>query len=179
MRKGIDLGLILLALFIAVPLVEIAVFIKLGGIIGLGWTLALIVLTALAGTALLRQQGLATLRRAQENMARNEMPIRELFDGACLLVAGVLLLTPGFVTDAVGALLLIPPVRETLRRSLAKRMLAGSVHVHGFPGGGQAHWQSGSPERPERDDIIDGEYEEVDEPRDAVEPPDDSKWGRR
>lgn len=180
-RKGAGLGLILLVLFIAVPLVEIAVFIKVGGFIGLGWTLVLVVATALAGTALLRQQGLATLRRAQENMARSEMPIRELFDGACLLVAGALLLTPGFVTDFVGALLLVPSVRDLLRRSLARRMLAGSVHMRGFPGDDGTSWQDRTtqPGGPQRGDIIDGEYEEVHEPTEAVEPPEDSKWGRR
>lgn len=170
------MGLIFLAMFIAVPIAEIAVFIKLGGFIGLGWTLALIVLTALVGTALLRQQGLATLQRAQQSMARNEMPIRELFDGACLLVAGVLLLTPGFITDTFGALLLVPPVRELLRQALASRMLKGTIHVQGFPGTGP-HSEYREPEQ--RGDVIDGEYEEVDETRDQVEPPRDSKWGRR
>ena len=154
------MGLILLALFVAVPLVEIAVFIKVGGIIGLGWTLACVVLTAVIGTALLRQQGLATLQRAQDSMARNEMPLRELFDGACLLVAGVLLLTPGFVTDAAGALLLLPPIREVLRQFLARRLVAGNVHVHGFPGNGpfdDEPFGNGSRARPTHD-VIDGEY---------------------
>ena len=177
------MGLILLALFIAVPLVEIAVFIKVGGFIGLGWTLALVVVTAVAGTALLRRQGLATLQRAQHTMARNEMPIRELFDGACLLVAGVLLLTPGFVTDAAGALLLVPAVRGLLRRAMARRLVSGNLHMHGFPGNGFPGSDGPRPGGPgwdnsQSDDIIDGEYQEVEEPHESIQPPRGSKWGR-
>ena len=176
---------IILALFIAVPLMEIAVFIEVGELLGLWRTLVLVVLTAVAGTYLLRQQGLATLRRAQDTMSRNEMPIRELFHGACLLVAGLLLLTPGFVTDGVGALLLLPPVRELLRGFLARRIAASAIHVEGFPG--QGFRGDGFP-RPgagpgrsdsARDDVIEGEYEEVVEPREDIEPPTDSKWGDR
>ena len=107
--------LILLAL-ILVPLIEIGVFIEVGGAIGLWPTLALIVVTALLGTWQLQAQGLTTLNRAREQMDRGAMPARELFDGACLLIAGALLLVPGFVTDVLGALLFVPPVRDALRR---------------------------------------------------------------
>ena len=94
------MGLIILALFIGVPLLEIAVFIKIGGLIGLGWTLVSVVATAVAGTALLRYQGLSTLARAQREMASGRPPVLELLEGVCLLLAACLLLTPGFVTDA-------------------------------------------------------------------------------
>ena len=174
------MAFVVLALFIAVPLLEIAVFIKVGGFLGLGWTLFLVVLTALIGTYLLRRQGIATLRRAQETMARNEMPIRELFDGACLLVGGLLLLTPGFVTDSLGALLLLPFFREFLRRMLAHRLAASTIHVQGFPGEGFPGHGQGPDHGPAADgDIIDGEYEEVQEPTDRIDPPTNSKWGRR
>ena len=103
------MAIVLLAAFILVPLIEIAVFIKVGGWIGLWPTLALIVLTAVLGTWQLRAQGIATLARARSQMERGVMPARELFDGLCLLVAGALLLTPGFVTDAMGGLLFVPP----------------------------------------------------------------------
>ena len=113
-------ALFLLLLFIGVPLVEIAVFIQVGDVIGLWPTLAIVVLTAIAGSLLLRLQGASVLMRAQQALSRGEMPLAEVFDGACLLVAGALLLTPGFVTDTLGALLFVPAVRTALRRFLAR-----------------------------------------------------------
>ncbi|MGP1256914.1 MAG: FxsA family protein [Kiloniellales bacterium] len=134
------MGLLLLAAFIAVPLVEIAVFIQIGGLIGLWPTLAVVVATAVAGTWLLRLQGIATLNRARQQMDRGAMPARELFDGLCLVFAGALLLTPGFVTDAVGLLLFVPAVRDALRRAAASRLetqAAARVYVNpGFGRGG-------------------------------------------
>lgn len=141
------MALLLLAAFIGVPLIEIAVFIEVGGRIGLWPTLAIIILTAVVGTFLLRLQGLMTLRRAQQALDRGELPLKEVFDGACLLVAGVLLLTPGFITDAMGVLLFLPGVRALLRRLLAHRL---RVHVAGGPAG-----------RTPDDDIIEGEWQEV------------------
>jgi len=126
--------LILLA-FIGVPLLEIAVFIQVGGAFGLGWTLALVVLTAVLGTALLRAQGMATLNRAKANLERGEVPMREVFDGACLLVGGALLLTPGFVTDTMGFLLLLPPVRAALLAWVSRN---GRLQVHATRMGGGA-----------------------------------------
>ncbi len=102
------------ALFIILPLVEIALFIQVGGLIGTLPTVLLVVATAAAGIALLRHQGLATLRRAQDTLGRGEVPALSLLEGAALLVAGALLLTPGFLTDALGFLLLIPPLRRRL-----------------------------------------------------------------
>ncbi|MFQ5974043.1 MAG: FxsA family protein, partial [Alphaproteobacteria bacterium] len=92
-------GRLLLLVLVGVPLIEIAVFIQVGGIIGLWPTIAVVVLTAVIGAALLREQGSATLTRAQREMAERRIPVRELFDAVCLLLAGALLLTPGFVTD--------------------------------------------------------------------------------
>ena len=116
------MALLLLAAFILVPLIEIGLFIEIGGWLGLWPTLGLIVLTAIVGTALLRHQGLATLRRAQSQLDAGHLPAKELFDGVCLLVAGLLLLTPGFFTDAVGFALLLPPLRAALRVYLAKHV---------------------------------------------------------
>lgn len=104
----------LLAFFIAVPIIEIALFIQVGGLIGLWPTLAIVIVTAVAGTALVRTQGLATLQRLRENLARGSDPVGPIAHGALILVAGVLLLTPGFFTDAVGLALLVPPVRQRL-----------------------------------------------------------------
>lgn len=123
------MALYLFLALICVPIIEIAVFIQAGAVIGLWPTIGLVLLSAIAGTALLRQQGLATLARAQRSMEDNRLPVNELFDGLCLLIAGVLLLTPGFVTDAIGLLLLVPGIRVLLRAWL-KHVLARSGHVH-------------------------------------------------
>lgn len=165
--------LIILGLFIAVPLVEIAVFIQVGGLIGLWPTIAIVIATAFAGTALLRQQGLATLRRAQESMNRGEMPLREVFDGACLLFAGALLLTPGFVTDATGLLLFLPPGRAWLRKVIVPALVKrGTVRYSAtFTAGGDDY---GDPRaQPRRPYEIEGEYVEVDEDRTRPDGEDD------
>jgi len=130
------MAVVLLLLMIGVPIAEIAVFIEVGGRIGLGPTLGTVVLTAAIGTALLRHQGLATLRRFQESLAQNRMPMTELFDGLCLLVAGALLLTPGFVTDGVGLVLFFPPARAALRRLLGRYLVASGRAGTGGPGPG-------------------------------------------
>ncbi len=161
------MGFIILLAFIAVPLIEIAVFIEIGGFIGLWWTLAIVVATALGGTYMLRRQGLATLHRAQMQMAEGRMPLREVFDGLCLLIAGALLLTPGFVTDIAGGLLLLPPMRTLLGTLVARHIVAS----------GQFQGQQFSHQPPPRqgpdDNIIDVDFEEV-APDDAT-PLDDGR----
>ncbi|MBO6782882.1 MAG: FxsA family protein [Alphaproteobacteria bacterium] len=121
--------LLILALFIGVPLIEIYLFIVVGGSIGVWATIGLVILTALIGTALLRHQGLATLARAQAEMQEDRLPVRELFTGVCLLFGGALLLTPGFLTDAIGFALLVPQLREIIGRGLW-RVFEGSRGVH-------------------------------------------------
>ena len=159
------MGLILLILFIAVPLIEIALFIQIGGAIGLWPTLAVVIITALLGSAALRMQGLAVMNRARHQMDQGELPARELFDGFCLVIAGALLLTPGFFTDAVGALLFIPPFRDLMRRVLGDYM-----RRHGD----FAVYQNGRRVDPDSN-TIDGDYEDVTAPRDnsrhTKEPP--------
>ena len=105
------MALILLALFIGLPLLEVAVFIQVGGAIGVWPTIAATIATALAGSLLLRAQGLATLMRARAQMDQGQLPAREMFEGVCLVLAGALLLVPGFVTDVIGLLLFVPPLR--------------------------------------------------------------------
>ena len=118
------MGLFILITFLVVPILEIAVFVKVGGEIGLGPTIVIVILTAIAGTTLLRRQGADTPRKVRDSLEAGIFPMTEVFDGICLLVAGALLLTPGFVTDAVGLILFIPPVRGYLRVLIGRRLVA-------------------------------------------------------
>jgi len=161
--------ILIFAAFIGVPLLEIAVFIQIGGWLGLWPTLGLVVLTAVIGTWELRAQGLATLARARTAVDAGKLPAREMFDGACLLLAGALLLTPGFVTDTIGILLFIPAVRAYLR-SLLARHLSASVETHVFEDGAETDG---------RGPIIDGDDQDAGEmepddqpqPRNRIPPP--------
>ena len=110
----------LLIIFILVPLIELAVLIKVGSYIGVLWTFALIILTAIVGVQLLRAQGLSTLIRAQDKLQQGSIPAQELAEGFLLAFAGALMLTPGFVTDAFGFALLLPVVRASLVDSVLK-----------------------------------------------------------
>lgn len=130
---------------VVMPLVEIGVFIEIGGWLGLWPTLAVIVLTAASGAVVLRHQGLATLGRARHSLRQGRAPLAEMFEGLCLFAAGLLLFTPGFVTDALGGLLLMPPVRRALRRAVASRLVAAS----------------GPAPPPGGDPAIDGEYRDI------------------
>lgn len=109
----------LLAVFLLVPLAEIYVLLKVGGVLGALPTIALVVLTAVVGAALMRAQGFSTLQKVQRQLAVGEVPAVAMAEGAFILVAGALLLTPGFITDCIGFCCLLPP----LRQSLIRRML--------------------------------------------------------
>ena len=134
----------ILIAFIGVPLIEIALFIQVGGFIGLWPTIAIVIVTAVTGTALIRRQGISTLQRAQQEMEEQRLPLRELFDGVCLLFAGALLLTPGFLTDAVGFALLIPPLRHLLG-GYAWRVLQNAKGVRFEMAGNRPFRDSGGP----------------------------------
>ncbi|MFP6730857.1 MAG: FxsA family protein [Alphaproteobacteria bacterium] len=110
-----SIGLIIFLALIGIPLIEIAVFIEVGERIGLLATLGMIFATAAIGTMLIRFQGLSVIADARGTVERGELPVQALLDGVCLIVAGALLLTPGFVTDMAGTLLLITPVRRLLQ----------------------------------------------------------------
>ena len=114
---------ILLLLFVIVPILEMVVLIKVGGIIGALPTIALVCLTAVIGASLIRQQGFSTLQRAQVRAARGELPAQEMLDGMCLAAGGALLLTPGFITDAFGFTLLIPGLRRVLFQHVFNALL--------------------------------------------------------
>ncbi len=112
----------LLTAFIVIPIIEMFVLIEVGGLIGAIPTIALVVLTATAGVWLLRLEGVATMRRVQEKLSRGELPETEVLEGAMLLVGGALLLTPGFITDALGFVCLVPPLRRPVARWLLGRV---------------------------------------------------------
>jgi UPF0716 protein FxsA len=169
------MGLILLLAMIGVPILEIAVFIEAGERIGLWPTLGAVIVTAVVGTALLRLQGLSTIARARESLEAGQLPIAEVFDGLCLLIGGALLLTPGFVTDAVGFLLLIPPVRLVLRRWGRNYLMEG---------GRVRTWSNVSPPGTEPasgrpSTVIDGEFEEViDEDGPSGDGKSETRWNK-
>ena len=122
---------IFLLLVIGLPLIEIYLMIEVGSEIGALATIGLTILTAVIGTWLVRLQGFGVLARVRELMRRDEVPALELMDGALILVAGLFLLLPGFLTDAVGFLLLVPPVRRWLVRHYVRIVPVHSVHsVH-------------------------------------------------
>lgn len=120
-------GHILLLLFLTIPLVEIYLLIEIGSVIGAIATVFLVVFTAVLGAMLLQAQGVSTLRRVQEAMARGEVPAIEMVEGVMLVIGGALLLTPGFFTDLFGFICLISPLRRALIRIWLRRY--GQVHV--------------------------------------------------
>ena len=115
-------------LFLVVPFLELFVLIQVGQVIGATWTIGALVIVSVAGSWLVKREGLATLRRAQVQMRSGNLPGVELVDGALIILAGALLLTPGFLTDVVGILLLVPPVRLALR-GFARRRLARRLNI--------------------------------------------------
>ena len=141
---------LLLVLFLVVPLAEIYVLVEVGSEVGAIATIGLVVLTAVVGAALMRAQGLATLRRARAAMAKGEAPALELLEGAVILIAGALLLTPGFITDAAGFACLVPSVRRRLLLAAVDLRPAGPARRHGHPAPGR-HTLEGEYWRPEDD----------------------------
>jgi UPF0716 protein FxsA len=140
------LKFLILLIFIGVPIAEIAMFIKVGDVIGLWPTLATIIATAVAGTAILRAQGIAVLAKAQQSMDEGQLPIDSVVHGLFLLIAGVLLLTPGFLTDAVGFLLLVPPARLAFARWVLKQLRQSpNVRFHRLDMGGRDEKTTGEP----------------------------------
>ncbi len=128
---------ILVVLFIVVPIAELFVIVKVGGAIGVLPTLLLLLLSAVAGSLMLRHQGRGAWRRFNEALAQRRFPGKEVADGALIVVGGTLLLTPGFITDAAGLLLLFPPTRALVRTGL-RRYMVGRFAVVGVSGAGGA-----------------------------------------
>ncbi|MFD2175951.1 FxsA family protein [Veronia pacifica] len=159
---------VILFLFIVVPIVEIALFIQVGGFLGLWTTIALVLITAVLGASLVRSQGLQTLMSAQSRMQHGELPAQEIMEGVLLAVAGVLLLTPGFMTDAMGMTVLLPGPRSLIAKYCLTKFKVGasSASFHGFSQQGGNH--QGPFDRSSRTggDTFEGEYERKDDDKD-------------
>ena len=153
----------LFLLFLLVPLIEIALFIQIGGIIGLGWTLAIVILTAILGTLLVRSQGLAVMNQLRGSFEELKDPTEPLAHGAMVLFSGALLLTPGFFTDAVGFALLIPGIRQGIYQFIRKRITVQEIRY-------------GTPPEDVDPTIIDAEYEDLAETSEQKGP---SGWPRQ
>ncbi|MBL4909540.1 MAG: FxsA family protein [Alteromonadaceae bacterium] len=153
---------ILFIFFIVIPIIEIAVIMQVGALIGAWPTVAIVVLTAWFGAKKVREQGLATLTSVQTKMAQGQMPSDEIIAGVMLLISGVLLVTPGFVTDAFGLALLFPQVRAIIAKSLKQHLVvkqSASANIfeqqYQQPDEVNAHIHHG--------EIIEGEYERKEE----------------
>ena len=112
----------LILLFTVVPVVELALLIKIGQHIGVGYTLTIVILTGVVGAYLARSQGFRTLRRIQEDINEGLMPADKIFDGVMILCGGILLLTPGFITDLAGFMALVPLTRYLIKRWLIRKI---------------------------------------------------------
>jgi UPF0716 protein FxsA len=123
----------LVLLFIAVPIAELAVIIQVGQAIGVWWTIGLLIADSLIGSWLMRHQGRTAWRRFNEAVAGGRVPAREVLDGALVIFGGALLLTPGFLTDILGLILLIPPSRAIVRKILARRLTVRMVAAANRP----------------------------------------------
>lgn len=145
--------MLLFLLFIGIPLIEITLFIQVGGAIGLGWTLFIVVATAIIGATMVRSQGAQAMNNLRSSFSELSDPSEPLAHGAMILFSGALLLTPGFFTDAVGFALLVPGVRRAVFNWARSR-----VNVQTFTmGPGQSDPQPRAP----RDTVIDAEFEDI------------------
>ena len=177
------MALFLVLIFIVLPIAELYVIIKVGGAIGVLPTIALLIADSFLGAALLRTQGRAAWRRFNEALAAGRVPAREVFDGTMIILGGAFLLTPGFITDAIGLLLLIPPTRAIFRglvARMARRRAAFTVRATRW-GYGAGHDRAGAEGRGASRDSGEGDrrpghydYEgsarEVTEPRAELPP---------
>jgi UPF0716 protein FxsA len=151
---------LLLLLFIVVPIVELYVIIQVGEAIGVLPTIALLLADSVLGSVLMRSQGRTAWRRFNAALAERRIPHREVLDGALVIFGGAFLVTPGFVTDVVGIVLLLPPTRALVRGVLARRLLPRVV-VSGFGPAGRGR----APRRPGGGADVEGTATEVDPPR--------------
>ena len=156
----------LFLVFVAVPIVEIALFIEVGSWLGLWPTIAIVVLTALIGTVLVRVQGIRALKKLQKAIETGQNPVGPIAQGAMILAAGLLLLTPGFFTDTLGLALLVPKSRDLIIGWAASRFVVSSSTFR----------QAGPQPNTASEAIIDAEFEVVDEHEGSSN---SSKWKRQ
>ncbi|AQQ68277.1 membrane protein FxsA [Microbulbifer agarilyticus] len=151
-----------LLLFIIMPILEMWVLIRVGEEIGALPTIGLVLLTAVVGLALLKRQGLSTIMRAQQKMAVGELPAQEMAEGIFLAVGGALLLTPGFITDAIGFACLIPGIRHLFLGKLLSHVVV--VRGPGYPpGGDHAHGPQSQSGEKRPHDVIEGDFKREDD----------------
>ena len=146
---------ILLIAFLTIPILEIYLLFQVGGIIGAGWTILIVIGTAILGASLLRQQGLATWTRLNQSIAQGQLPPSVLVEGILLLLSGAFLLTPGFFTDGIGFLFLMPPLRKLIAHYLLRRSLFMASSMHSSYSS-----RPGTGTRTQENNVIEGEYEE-------------------
>jgi UPF0716 protein FxsA len=162
-----SVGGILFWSFILVPILEIYLLIQASGLIGFWTTLAIVIITAVIGGFLLRIQGVYTLQKVQNALNRGEVPAQAMMDGILLLIGGVLLLTPGFFTDALGLLCLLPLSRDLISRFLLRQLLAHQLQQQtGFYDvnmqNHRPHQASDDPQTKKSNVIIEGQYTKED-----------------
>ena len=166
-----SMTLIILLLTVALPLLEIALLIKVGSIIGVWATLAIIVGTAVIGFTVAREQGLGVARRMVESMRSGEPPLEPMLEAMLLMFAGACLIAPGLITDVIGLVLLVPPLRQYAARTILRRHLLGSR---------EPRPRSPRPPRgPGSGPTIDGDYERVDDPPARHDPPHNPRLPRQ
>ena len=161
---------IFFVLFLVIPIIEIYLLIKVGEQIGALLTIFFVVLTAVIGAGLLRQQGLSTLARFQKNLSNGKIPAQELVEGILLAVGGALLMTPGFVTDTMGFLCLLPFSRKYIADNIIKRSsVKFSAGISGEFGNGMGG-AAGGFYSDKDDDVFEGEFTEVEEDPIVISP---------
>jgi UPF0716 protein FxsA len=148
--------LLLVFLFIAIPIAEISLLIKVGSSIGLLNAIGFVIFTAVLGAYLVRQQGFATIAKLQEETNAGRVPALQIAEGVALLFAGAVLMTPGFITDALGFALLIPPVRQALIAWAANNVFKGSMTAAYSTSHRTSHSSVNS--HRSKDNVIEGEY---------------------
>lgn len=121
-----------LLLFLAIPLLEVVVFMKVGGAIGASWTILLTIGTAILGAVLVRTQGIRTLFSVKDQLAQGQLPASTMAEGLILLVCGAFLLVPGFISDTIGFLGLIPSIRQSVANSIVQRVFIARAGAQGF-----------------------------------------------
>ncbi|KAF1056425.1 MAG: hypothetical protein GAK44_00242 [Pseudomonas delhiensis] len=150
-----------LFLLLLYPLVELAVLIKVGSVIGVGLTLLLLIAGAVIGAALLRVAGITTALRARERLSRGELPEKEVFEGLMIAVGGLLLMLPGFISDVIALFCLLPFTRRLVLGGVSRRMQEQAERARAFADDPNAQRSNGP-------SVIEGEYERREEQRDRL-----------